>query len=169
VNLVDLNERYDIIEEELKKMSLTAIEKDVLRNGKQVIFALLGVLYSLINQDIKEADIVNDTNIVRDYNFIYASIIGNYANDDIDELLKEIVTAIVTILGESYEKSLSSGDSTSISNYFKTDKKYIEKVLVDFVKYYTRLSIGKDLKDKGKIFKRNTSPKDIVTKQLVTV
>jgi len=154
VDLIDLNNRYSIIEEQLKQVSLTRIEKDVLRNGKQVIFALFGVLYSIINEDLKEAGIVNDTNIVRDHAFVFAPIIGNYKKDDIDLLLKQIITALVTILGESYEKSFDNGYSTSISNYFKTDKKYIDKVLADFVKHYTRYSVGKDLTDNCKIFKR---------------
>lgn len=154
VDIIDLNNRYITIEEDLTQ-SLNTIEKDVLKNGKQVIFALFGVLYSLINKDILEADLVNDSEIVKSHAFVYAPIIGNYIGDDLDSLIMGIITGIVTVLAESYEKSLERGESTSISNFFKTDKKYIDNVLPDFAKNYTRWQVGKDLKDKGKIFMRS--------------
>jgi len=115
---------------------------------------LLGILYSLANEDLRDVDIVNDPNIARDHTFVFASIIGNYKDDDLDNLLEKIVNLLVTILGECYEKSLDSGESSSISNYFKTDKKYIDKVLADFMKYYTRYSAGEELRKHSIIFKR---------------
>jgi hypothetical protein len=153
IDLVDLNDRYNTIEEKLKD-ELSLIEKDVLRNGKQIIFALLGVIYSLTNNDIQETDLVSNSDIVKTHAFVYAPVIGNYKEDDIDSLLKDIIICIVTILAESYEKSLDRGESTSISNFFKTDKKYHDYILSDFAKNYNRFQVGIDIKSKGKIFKR---------------
>jgi len=61
---------------------------------------------------------------------------------------------VITVLAESYEKSFERGDCTSASNFFKTDKKYIDNILADFAISYNRYQAGRELKNSGKIFMR---------------
>lgn len=155
IDLIELNNRYSIIEDKIKKDSLKPHEKDIIKNGKQIIFALLGLLYDLANEDILEKDLVNDTKILRTHDFCYSKIISNYKEDDIDELLKYIIIDLVQIVTESYDKMANLNQVTSISNYFKTDKRYIEDIVRDFTNTYCRQSLGRDLKEYSKIFIRN--------------
>ena len=151
VNLIELNDRYRQLENEIKlAVTLDPTEQDVLKNGKQVIFAIMGVLYRLANNDIETGLLITDADTLKSNEFIYGTIAGNYHGDDIDALLKEMIIHIVTVLSEGYTNS----SSTSVSNYFKTDNKYLDDVLRSFAKVYIRQNIGKDLQQVSKIFVR---------------
>lgn len=154
IDLIDLNNRYMFIEEDIKKKVLRSNEKEIIKNGKQVIFALLGVLYDLANEDIMEEDLIQDTRIVKTHDFIYAPIISNYKEDDIDNILRILIIDLVQIVTESYDKALRKEQASSISNYFKTDKRYLEEILTDFMYSYSRTSVGQDIKRFSKIFIR---------------
>lgn len=155
MDLIDLNDRYNVIVDDIKKDSLKDKEKEVVKNGKYIIFALLGVLYNISNNDINESDLMKDARIVKTNNFIYSNIIGNYKKDDLDDKLKMLIIDLVQIVSQSYDNALKKDEITSISNYFKTDKKYIEDILGEFINAYSRTYLGKDLKMIGEIFKRN--------------
>ena len=152
-SLVDLNNRYTEIEEALKQgKSLDSQEKIILKNGKQVIFSLFGILYALVNSDYEGEDLSSDPKIVLDLPFVYSGFISNYTADDLNKKLREIVIGVVEILSELYEKSIN--EVTSVSNYFKTDTRYIEEILKGFAKEYCRHSRGKDIRKNSDIFLR---------------
>ena len=153
IDLVDLNNRYTEIEEALKQgKSLDSQEKIILKNGKQVIFSLFGILYALVNSDYEGEDLSSDPKIVLDLPFVYSGFISNYTADDLNKKLREIVIGVVEILSELYEKSIN--EVTSVSNYFKTDTRYIEEILKGFAKEYCRHSRGKDIRKNSDIFLR---------------
>ena len=154
IDLIELNDRYLCIEDDIKKNDLRANEREIIKNGKQVIFALLGILYNLANEDIVESDLIQDTKIVKTNDFVYSAIISNYKEDDIDRILRILIIDLVQIVSESYDKALRKDQVSSISNYFKTDKRYIEEILADFMYAYSRTSLGQDLKTLSKIFIR---------------
>lgn len=153
VDLVKLNDRYTTIENELKENGLTDIQVEVLRNGKQIIFALFGVLYMMVNGDLSEQDIVRDRNIVKNTPFVYGAFISNYTGDDIDKKLRRLIVDLVKVITESYETAFNNKQATSVSNHFKTDAKYIDQILKRFVDYLSMM-IGDDIKAQIDIFKR---------------
>ncbi len=155
LDLIDLNDRYQIIEDGLKKGSdLTLEEKEILKNGKQIMFSVMGVLYRLSNEDIDEKELLQDTNLLKTTNFTYGGFISNYKEDDLEELLRNIICNSITIVTEQYITAMNKGECTSVSNYFKTDKRYLTDIMVGFIKAYCRQSVGKDLKKDSKIFMR---------------
>lgn len=155
LDLIDLNDRYIVIEDELKKGSdLMADEKEILKNGKQVMFAIMGALYRLINEDIKEKELLQDIKLLKTTNFTYGGFISNYKDDDLEKLMKNILCNSITKVTELYNDAMNRGECTSVSNYFKTDKKYQNDIMVGFIKAYCRQSLGKDLKEDSKIFLR---------------
>lgn len=155
LDLIDLNDRYQIIEDGLKKGSdLTLEEKEILKNGKQIMFSVMGVLYRLSNEDIDEKELLQDTNLLKTTNFTYGGFISNYKEDDLEELLRSIICNSITIVTEQYITAMNKGECTSVSNYFKTDKRYLTDIMVGFIKAYCRQSVGKDLKKDSKIFMR---------------
>lgn len=154
LDIIDLHERYRTIEKKLKQNNTLSIaELDILQNGTQIIFALMGVLYRLVNDDTNETDLRNNSSEIRNIPFTYSGFISKYYNDDLDEKLEDIIVDIVSIVAESYEKAYSDEKVTSVSNYLKTDKKYLEDVVTYFAKQL-RYAVGSDIKSKIDIFKR---------------
>ena len=153
IDLIKFNSRYTAIESELKQSGLTELQTEVLKNGKQIVFALFGVLYMLENGDITEADIVKDRSIVRNTAFNYGAFISNYTGDDIDQKLKRLTIDVVKVMTESYETAFNNKLATSVSNHFKTDAKYLDQVLKKFVDCLSMM-VGEDIKAQMDIFKR---------------
>ena len=123
------------------------------KNGKQIIFALFGVLYRLTNGDISETDLINDRSLVRSQTFTYGAFISNYKANDIDEKLKQMTKDVVTIVTEAYENAFENKQATSVSNYFKTDSKYLDQILKKFTSSLSMIT-GKDIKAQMDILKR---------------
>lgn len=153
LDLIRFNSRYSVIEAELKKGGLSDIQAEVLKNGKQIIFALFGVLYMLENGDITESDILKDRSIVRNISFNYGAFISNYTGDDIDQKIKRLTIDVVKVITESYETAFSNKLATSVSNHFKTDAKYLDQILKKFVDCLSMM-VGEDIKAQIDIFKR---------------
>lgn len=154
IDIISLYERFKAIEKKFKQNNtLQDTELDILKNGTQVIFALIGVLYRLANGDINENDLLNNASEIKNIPFCYSSFISNYKADDLDDKLEEVIRNIIAIVSESYEKAYENKKATSVSNYFKTDKKYIDDILTSFSKNL-RYSVGKDIKAGMDIFKR---------------
>lgn len=153
VDLIKLNDRYNVIENELKVDGLTDIQVEVLKNGKQIVFALLGVIYMMTNNDVSEQDLVKDRTIVRDNRFTYGAFISNYAGDDIDKKLKRVIKALIRLMTESYEIAFKDKQATSVSNHFKTDAKYMDQIFKRFIDYLPTIW-GEEIKAQIDIFKR---------------
>lgn len=125
----------------LESKKLPPDELNVFNNGKQVIFALLGVMYRLVNNDINLDDLKDDSKMIEDVDFVYGKF--QYKEDDIDERLINLILDIVEVLNRIYEEK--KADYNSVSNFFKTDKVYIEHILNKFS--FTISKKDKDLKE----------------------
>ena len=128
-------------------------ELDILKNGTQIIFAILGVLYRLVNGDISENDLLNSPSEIKNIPFTYSAFISNYNSDDLEQKLEMIIRNIIEIVAESYYIAYENEKVTSVSNYFKNDKKYIEDIVTAFAKRL-RHSVGVDIKSGMDILKR---------------
>lgn len=138
-DLIELNNRFDSISKSLKSNSenaLTAEEMNVFSNGKMAIFAILGLFYRLVNRDLERSELLNTPNLVEEIDFNYASFISNYKSDDINTLLIDLIIEITQYLSECYHKEFDNQKATSVSNFFKTDKKYTDKIIPHVVKEY---------------------------------
>ena len=153
---IDLIARVKPILEILKTSSeLNDIQKEILKNGTQMIYALLGVLYRLTNGDITKEDLVQKPDFVKNASaFAYREVL-NYSYDELDENLESIITILVRIITDGYQKK--AGDPslaiTSVSNYFKTDKKYYDMVIPEFVQSLGYMA-GQDMMGKIYILKQ---------------
>jgi len=152
-DIVDLDSRYSEIEKKYKTSGLNPIQTEVLKNGKQTIFALMGVCYRLANGDITEADIINNPKSIATIPFAYGEILSNYHKDDIDEKLDRIIKDIVIIVADAYQNAFNNGQTTSVSNFMKTDLRYYNDIVSKFAQALSML-IGEELKTCIDIFKR---------------
>lgn len=84
----------------------------------------------------------------------YAGYISNYNGDDIDMKLDRMIVDIVKILADSYQMAYQNKQTTSVSNFFKTDAKYYDDIVTKFGDSLSLL-IGDDLKSTIDIFKRD--------------
>ena len=156
ISAIDLIYRSNKIFSELKKSKeLKPDQKEILKNGTQIIFALLGVVYMLANNDIDKYELIQDPLTVKMQNkFEYRAIL-NKKNDNVDNYLKSIIIDIIRILTEKYKQDSRYNPSiTSVSNYFKTDNKYYELIIPGFVDHLD-YSVGEDILEKEYIFKQS--------------
>lgn len=155
LDLIDLDERFTRINEVVKDddEKLTYKAKIVLKNAKQILFALFGMLYQLENEDISKASLVADPSSILNSEFVYAKFISNYKGDDIDDLIEKLIVSLTILLTEAYEYEENRGDITSVSNLFKRDKKY-QEAIISYIISRLHTSIGRDIVDSSIIFKR---------------
>ena len=154
LDIIDLYERYKNIEKKLKlQNTLQDNDLDILKNGTHVIFAIFGVLYRLANQDIEENDLRTNSSQVKTIPFEYAGFISNYHKDDLEKKLESVIKHIVHVVADSYKQAYKEGRATSVSNFFKTDKKYIDEIVASFGDHLD-YSVGEEIKNKMDIFKR---------------
>ena len=157
LDLIELYRRYSVIDKQYKTADspLSPEQKEALKNGTMAIFALMGVLYDIINGDIKIIDIKTSPTILDTHDFEHGAFVSNYHGDDIDAVLGELIQDLTTIVYESYEICLEAGKVTSMSNLLKTDKRYREEILMYLLNNYDRMS-GKNIRANAeKLFKRN--------------
>ena len=156
ISSIDLIERTNAIITDLKKSSsLNSLQKEILKNGTQIIYAMLGVAYRIANGDLKKEDIIQDPNCVKTgAQFIYRKVL-NYSLDELEDYLKRIIVDITKLITETYQKNSSNTalEITSVSNYFKTDKKYYELVLAGVADNF-EYAAGEDFLQKSRIFKQ---------------
>lgn len=134
-DLIKLNQEYIYVEEKLKNdtakypTKLNNEQKIILKNAKYIFISLFGISYFLENGDIDLNDIISDPEIVTTQDFIYGKFINNYIKDDFEEKITALIVQIIYCLEEIYNRQLSTGSITSVSNLFKTDKKYRELIV----------------------------------------
>lgn len=158
LDLIDLNKRYDAIESNFKnktntKKKLSPEQIEILKNGRQAIFALMGMCYRLVNGLISEEDINNSPKNLTDTEFFeYGTILSHYKDDDLDQKLEQVIYDIVVIITSCYSVAFRVGATTSVSNYLKTDSKYYE-LAKEFLTYFS-VGHGEDLQKNWDIFKQ---------------
>lgn len=134
LDLIKLNDDYKEIENKLIASSkFKENEKIVLSNGKYVIIALIGLSYLMANNDYSRDNLNSDLSILNDINFTFGGFISNYTKDDYLDNLESLISTIVYSLTDTYETCYNKNEITSVSNLFKTDKKYKENIVKDFL------------------------------------
>ncbi len=130
IDLIELNKRVDNAMTNFKNrkanIDMTAEQLNVLNNSKLAIIALMGFIYRVVNG---EFDVKNDQLDSKLDNFSYGYFISNYKEDDIDTKVEDLVFELVDHIVELYETEFENGQVTSISNFLKTDKKYLNTIL----------------------------------------
>lgn len=155
LDLIQLSEDYSIIEADLKNgTTISDDEKIVLSNAKYVIFSLLGLSYFLVNEDYSRDDLNNDISVLKSPDLVYSKFISNYKADDYQERLKSLIEIILDSLCDTYENCVSRNEVTSISNLFKTDKKYRDSIVKDFLNVINKRTMKNEFISACEIFKR---------------
>lgn len=155
VDLIDLNERYTRISTSLKEESneLNNESITVLKNAKQIMFALFGMLYQIVNEDITRPELVNNPSSIIGIEFVYDKFISNYKGDDIDERIEKIISSLTLLVTEAYQVQEVKGEVTSVSNFFKTDKKY-QEAIIGYINPRLSTVLGTEIIENSKIFNR---------------
>lgn len=153
LDLIDLDRRYQEIEKKYKIGGLDPIQTEILKNGKQMIFAIMGICYRMVNGELSEADLLTSPKSVANIPFTYGKFISSYTADDVEKRLDQLVKAIIKILADSYRMALNNKQTTSVSNYFKSDAKYYTDILQSFGQMLGFM-IGEEIKQNMVIFKR---------------
>ena len=154
VDLIQLNKRVDEtikkFEDGYSKNALNLEEMNVLSNAKLCIIALIGFIYRVVNQDLRNQSVENDLD-----QFEYGYFISNYHGDDIDEKIEDLLYELIVHINDLYETEYDNQRVTSISNFLKTDKMYQQVILEKFI---INLRKGKNLdrliEEYGVLFKR---------------
>jgi hypothetical protein len=153
LDLIDLDRRYQEIEKKYKINGLDPLQTEILKNGKQMIFAIMGICYRLANGELSESDLLTSPKSVANIPFTYGKFISTYTADDLEKRLERVVKAIIKILADSYMMAHSNKQATSVSNHFKTDAKYYSDILQSFANMLDFM-VGDELKQNMIIFKR---------------
>lgn len=152
-DLIELDSRYSEIEKKYKVTGLNSIQTEVLKNGKQTIFALMGICYRLINADVSESEIINNPKSISTIPFVYGGMISNYHGDDLEKKLDRVVKDLVVIVSDAYQNAFNNGQTTSVSNFMKTDQRYYSEIVSKFSQALGMM-VGDELKLCIDIFKR---------------
>lgn len=153
---IDLIMRVKPILEKLKvSTELNELQKEILKNGTQVIYALLGVLYRLANNDIEREDLIQQPDLVRSSSSFAYRELFNYSYDELEENLNSIIKTLIMIVTDGYQKKANDPSLaiTSVSNYFKTDKKYYDLIIPEFMQSLGFMA-GQDMMSKIYIFRQ---------------
>ena len=153
LDIIDLNERYKEIENKFKSERLSSDQLIILKNGKQTIFALMGLCSMLANQMISEQEILDDPKILMNQLFEFGAILSEYKKDDLEGKLEQIIYDIIDIVTDTFKKAFDDGLVTSVSNFMKTDAKYYNEIALKFIKNFN-YAAGKDVKINWDIFVR---------------
>lgn len=158
LDLIALNDRYKALEAAYKNSddedhTLTMEQSEILKNGKQTIFALLGLCYMLANNDLVNDQVVSDQHYAEKSPFEYGPILSNYTKDDLNEKFEAIVYAIIDTVSELYNKAYENRTVSSVSNFMKTDARYYSDIVKPFISYF-KYAQGKNIKENWDIFKR---------------
>lgn len=155
LDLIKLSEDYSIIEADLKNgTTISDDEKIVLSNAKYVIFSLLGLSYYIVNEDYSRDDLNNDISVLKSPDLVYSKFISNYKADDYQERLKSLIEMILDSLCDTYENCVARNEVTSISNLFKTDKKYRDSIVKDFLNVINKKTMKNEFISACEILKR---------------
>lgn len=158
LDLIELNERYNNLSKRFKENEVSQFsvdESNIFNNGKTVIMGLFGVVYRLINEDFSIIELKNEPLLLEIRDFTYGSFISNYHEDDIDNKFEFLIRLFVEYLNHGYTMQYNANQVTSVSNFFKTDKKYLEDIVAGFASYVTSTyKVKETLMELGQILKR---------------
>ena len=142
VDIIKLNFYYEnFLEKGLKeqKFDNKKEEDSIAKNGKFFVLAIIGFFIKVERNLFKVNHILDDTlkSQLQNDN-INATIIDKYRNDNFESLLNELFYKIILNLSDLYDIERSKNSTNSVSNFFKSDKNYIDNMLPHIIKriYY---------------------------------
>lgn len=153
LDLIKTKNKYDDIEKKLKSSDLNPTQLEILKNGRQTIFAIMGMCYRLANRDITEKEIIDNPKSLGTIPFCYGAILSSYQKDDIYDKFERIVRDIIKILADAYLQAYKNEATTSVSNFMKTDQKYYNEIVPKVIDSFDYL-VGQDLKENFDLLKR---------------
>lgn len=134
VDLIELNKKVQQAIKNFKAndayTNMDIDQMNVLNNSNLAVIALMGYIYGLVNKDYKLEDKQVEDNIEK---FEFASFLKNYKHDDIDTKIEKLIFELVDFIKELYESEYDKGKVTSISNFLKTDKMYVQIILEKYI------------------------------------
>ncbi len=148
-DLVRLSRRYDELAKDLLDRGLNAGEKEILRHGRQVLLALLGLVYALINGDVAEEGLAQ---AIYDFPLAFQPLFAG-PGWQTDSRLKDLLISLTGILADSYTRREARGQVATAARYLGSDKFYQEAIVPDFAQAYSRRA-GFELRRAGEIFRR---------------
>ncbi|PNY96855.1 AIPR family protein [Mammaliicoccus sciuri] len=158
-DLIDLNKRIGYIIQDIKskKQENEIFDNEhmiILNNGRYALIAIIGLIYRIANNDPgskNKQDLVGD-------DFVFGEFLSNYKEDDLDDKLKDLIIEYVQVLNEIYGDEFDLGNVTSPSNFFKTDKKYLDKIANKIInKQKVKRNNEELINAYGDVFKRGES------------
>ena len=165
VDLIKLNKDYNEISKELlTSQDITPSQKNILSNGKCILMALFGITYYLVNTKGSIGDlhtsITNSERVKIIQNVGKSAFISNYRGDDYMNRLRNLIKFLIGFLDEIYESLALRNSTTSVSNLFKTDKKYREQILSNLITLLDRDFYRGEFNNYAEIFRRRQNNQD---------
>ncbi len=148
----DANTLYDLVRianiyDEFKIHYINEKEEDldligICQNGKLTILAIVFYLYKFFNNIVEG---YNDPYVLEDN--IKGDLTLKYLEDDYENKLYSFFELIIQLLSDIYKNHRNDNNSkaTSYSNFFKTDKTYIDTILKDLDTILKREYIKKEI------------------------
>ena len=115
--------------------------------------ALLGVVYRLANGDVTAIELQNKPDDLKAVQPTLAAFLSNYKKDDLDKKLQNIIGIIIKVITEAYRFAYQGKQTTSVSNFLKTDQKYYDNIVKSFAGILPYMT-GEEIKLAMDIFKR---------------
>lgn len=156
-DIVVLNDWFQSISKKFKEDMPAYMNSEkavIFSNGKMTLFGLFGIVYRLVNGDVKKSDFNLDDDPL-DSEIIYGSFISNYKKDDISEKLSEMILFLVDIVEQDYFIQYNNKKVTSVSNFLKTDNKFKDIIVKSFISNIKRKRNYEELMDYAEIFLRS--------------
>lgn len=153
VDVIKLNYHYEqFLDKSLKekKFDIKKEEDSIAKNGKLFVIAILGFFMKVERSLFKITNLMDGTlkNGIHIDN-LNNTIIDKYRSDDFNTLLNELFYKIILILSDLYDIQREKINTTSVSNFFKTDKNYIDIILPYIIKrIYNQYTVINEYKKK---------------------
>lgn len=131
LDLIHLNVALKSTESTLKKEYLSNAQSDqeeIIKNAHQVILALLGLMYRLVNKDLSIYTLLRKPAIVAQEPIIYGQFLGGQG-EDLARKMKRLTGLLVNVVAGAYAEEASKGMTSSVSNFLKTDQKYYSTIV----------------------------------------
>ena len=88
---------------------------------------------------------MSDVSLLETADFKYGSFISNYKKDDIDDKLRDLIKYFVDLMEGIYSSQFERNETTSVSNFLKTDAKYQNVILKKVFQELNRQNVEKEL------------------------
>jgi hypothetical protein len=123
-----------------------AIEESIIGNGKFMVLAIIAFFIKYYRKKIDIKKIINFDiwEIEITHNDLTGHIFSDYQGSDFDVVITSLFSFIVFEIKTIYSLRISAKEETSVSNFFKLDKRYREIILKHFIDRIFKIPIEND-------------------------